>query len=162
MSDIKPDMVTVLSEQMIFEKYASHMYHAMGAYFDQKNLNGIAKWFYKNAAEELAHANKFSDYIIARNAMPSFAAINAPQFTPGSPINMFKQVLALEETVTARIRTLFAYAKGQHDYQTEVLLHWFLEEQTDAENEVQGIIDRFSMFGESGAGLAHMDEELGE
>lgn len=160
-ADISTPQEDRLSAQMNREIYSSLLYYAMGAHFGYLNLDGIEKWFYNAAAEEMKHALKFNEYILDRNGITNWGTIATPTFNLGSATSIFQQVFDHEKTVTANIRELFAQARGENDYQTEELLHWFLKEQVEEEKKAQAILEQFKQFGDTGAALALMDERLG-
>jgi len=54
-------------------------YIAIANYFKSENLNGLAKMFYKQAAEEHTHAMKFTEFLLDTGSAVKIPAIAAPQ-----------------------------------------------------------------------------------
>lgn len=160
--DIGESAVARLSVKMNREIYSSLLYYAMGAYFGNRNLTGIEKWFYNAAAEEMKHALKINEYILDRNGVTNWGMnIEQPTFTTDSITSIFEQVFTHEKSVTADIKAIFAQARAENDFQTEEFLHWFLKEQVEEEKKANEIVDQFKQFGDTGTALALMDEKLG-
>jgi len=52
-------------------------------------------------------------------------------------------------------------AEAEKDYATRDRLTWFVAEQVEEEDNVQQLIDKFSMIGNDGMGLYMLNQELG-
>jgi len=48
----------------------------------------------------------------------------------------------------------------QKDYPAQILLQWFISEQTEEEKTVGDIIAQMEMVGDSGSGLLLIDQQL--
>ena len=77
-----------------------------------------------------------------------------------SPLNAFEDTLEHEQKVTAMINNLYAIATEEHDYATQSMLKWFIDEQVEEEETAQGLIDSLKMIKDNGFGLYMLDKEL--
>ncbi|MGB1374891.1 MAG: ferritin-like domain-containing protein, partial [Rhodothermales bacterium] len=79
-----------------------------------------------------------------------------------SALDAFEQVLAHEQHVTKLIHELYEVAFEEKDYALQTLMHWFIDEQVEEEENAEAIIDSLRLAGESGQGLFLVDRELGQ
>lgn len=144
------------------ELYSSYLYLSMAAHFDAMNLSGFAHWMKVQANEEYTHAMKFYSYIYDRGGVVVLRAIPMPPTKFKTPIDVFKQVLAHEQKITKLIDKLYEFAIKEKDYPTEMMLHWFINEQVEEEKNDTEIISQLEMIGDSPAMLMMMDRRLAE
>ena len=74
---------------------------------------------------------------------------------------MFQEVLKHEQFITASINELYHLCTTEKDYTTANFLQWFITEQLEEENLVNGILDTMALAGNDKSGLFHIDKELG-
>ena len=79
-----------------------------------------------------------------------------------SLLKAFGDALAHEKVVTANINDLVTMAREESDYATENMLQWFISEQVEEEESVQGIIDALELIGDKGHAIYMFDKELGK
>jgi ferritin len=87
--------------------------------------------------------------------------IDQPPTEYASPREIFKQVLAHEQKVTALINKLYETAVKEGDYATQVELQWFISEQVEEEKHAADILQQMEMAGEGGMSLLMLDRQLG-
>lgn len=155
-------MLALLNDQINHEDFSSYMYLAMAAYFEAESLPGFATWMRVQAGEEHEHAMKFFDYVIDRGGRAKLAAIPEPPFEWASPLDAFEKVLAHEQKVTSLIHTLYEAAVQEKDYPTQVMLHWFIDEQVEEEKNAQAIVDQLRMMDDHKGGLLNLDHHIGK
>jgi ferritin len=68
--------------------------------------------------------------------------------------------LAHEKTVTASIYALYDLAKKENDPKTELMLHWFINEQVEEEKNAQDILDQLEMAGDKSFGIMFLDKHV--
>ncbi len=151
-----------LNKQMKLELSSSYAYAAMAAYFHMENLDGFANWMTLQAQEELGHAQKLYKYIIDANGKIEFEAIDKPEGSFDSPLAVFEASLGYEQEVTKSINELMDKAVQEKDHATTVFLQWFVMEQVEEEADVEGIIQKLKLVGNTPNGLFMMDCALGE
>jgi ferritin len=142
-----------INEQMKHEIESAYLYLAMSAYCESKNLSGMATWLRIQWQEELSHAMKLFAYMNDRGGRTILKGIDQPPTEYASPREIFKQVLAHEQKVTALINKLYETAVKEGDYATQVELQWFISEQVEEEKHAADILQQMEMAGEGGMSL---------
>ena len=158
---ISEKMEAAFCEQINKELYSEYLYLSMKAYFLSLNLNGFATWMDVQVQEEHAHAMGMFDYVIERGGKVELLAIDKPQTSWNSPLDVFKAVLEHEEYVTSRINALMDVAEEQKDRAATIFLNWYLKEQVEEEANVGGVLAQLEMIGDDKSGLFALDKELG-
>src|SRR5512139_3890255 len=106
-------------------------YIAIANYFKSENLVGLAKIFYKQAAEEHEHAMKFTDFLLDTGCAVKIPAITAPQNEFASAEAAAQLALDAEIRTTNQINDLLTLAIAEKDYATQNFLQWFVNEQVE-------------------------------
>jgi ferritin len=150
-----------INEQIKHEINSAYLYLAMAAYCETLNLGGFATWLRLQWQEELSHAMKLFGMMNARGAQVILQAIDKPPVKYRSPMDVFQQVLAHEQKVTALINKLYGLAIKENDYATQIELQWFVKEQVEEERAARDIIEQLRMVGDSGTPLMMLDRQLG-
>jgi ferritin len=60
------------------------------------------------------------------------------------------------------IHDLYGLAMEENDYASQVMLHWFIDEQVEEEDSVSQILDTLERIGDTDRGLIMLDRELGQ
>lgn len=154
-------MQNALNEQINAEMWSAYLYLAMAAYCHREGLSGMAKWFEIQFQEEQDHAKILYNFIIARNGSVELKPIAAVPKKWKSVLNAFEETLVHENKVTGLINNLYALAIEEKDFATQSMLHWFIDEQVEEEENAQTIIDSLKMIKDNGYGLYMLDKELG-
>jgi ferritin len=150
-----------INEQIKNELYSAYLYLSMSAYFEAQNLPGCAHWMRMQSNEEVEHAMKFFDYIYDRGGRVTLKAIDQPAFEWKSPLAAFEEAYGHEQKVTAMINNIYAVATKENDYPTQVMLHWFIDEQVEEEKNASAIVEQLKMIGDNSNGLLMLDRHLG-
>jgi len=158
---LSSSMNEALNKQINEEIFSAYMYLAIAAKADSMGLAGFANWFKMQYTEELAHADRFFNYVLERGGEISLAAIAKPEVSNGSALKMFEASLAHEQHITACIFKLKDLAKAESDHATDVFLEWFVNEQVEEEATTQNVIDQLRMVDGNPSGLFMIDRELG-
>jgi ferritin len=154
-------MLDGLNEQVRHEFISGYLYLSMAAYCESLNLPGFAKWLRLQWHEELEHGMKLYEMIHNRGGRVTIGAIDKPQAEWKSVSDIFQNVLAHEQKVTAMINSLYGLAVKEGDYASQVELQWFVKEQIEEEKNAADIIAQLKMLGESGTPLLMLDRALG-
>ena len=104
---------------------------------------------------------KLFRYLVDRGAKVVLQGIDKPPADFRSPLDLFQQVFAHEQKVTALINKLYDLATKENDYATLVELQWFVKEQVEEEKNAGDIVSMVKMVGESGPPLIMLDRQLG-
>jgi ferritin len=160
---IGPKMEEALNRHVSLEVSSSYLYLAMSAWCEAKAWKGFARWLRVQSDEELAHAKKSLDYLLARGGQAKLGAIDAPPATSFSgPLEVFEKVLEHERRVTAFVNDLSGVAEQERDRAAEVFLQWFVAEQVEEEARVVEIVDRVRMVGDRPGAALYLDKEYGK
>jgi len=153
-------MQDAINEQIKNELYSSYLYLAMSAYCEANNLPGFAHWLRVQSQEEIEHAMKFFGFVNERGGRVVLEAIDKPPVEFESPGKIFEETLNHERKVTAMINSLYELALEEKDYASQVMLHWFIDEQVEEEANASYILDTLKAVGEKGQALVMLDREL--
>lgn len=159
---LEKEIKTLMNEQINKEMYSSYLYLNIANFYSEKNLDGFAKWFRKQAAEELEHAMKFIDYMHEQGETVTLDTIEAPKHE----FHDYKEPLMLqfehEKYVTSLIYKIYAASLQANDYRTTLFLNWFVTEQQEEEKHSQDLIAKFELFAIDSKGVYLLDKELSE
>ncbi|HET8625286.1 MAG TPA: ferritin [Gemmatimonadales bacterium] len=159
---LTPAMQDALNDQIKNEFFSSYIYLSMAAWFDDRNLPGMAAWMRVQAREEAIHAMKIFDHLLDRNGRVKLRPISQPPVEFASPLDVFEQALKHEMAVTASIHNIYAQAVQEKDFASSVFLDWFVKEQVEEEKQGALIVEQLKMVGDDRPGLLMLDRELGQ
>ncbi len=154
-------MIDALNEQIKKELYSSYMYLAMSAYFGDLGLPGFAGWMRAQAREEVEHAMKMYDYVLARGGKIVLKAIDAPPVAWKNPLDAMQAGLTHEKFVTKCINDLSDLAVKEKDHASQIFLSWYVTEQVEEEQSFGDIVNALKLIKGEGQGLLMLDRELG-
>ncbi|MFH2102260.1 MAG: ferritin [Chloroflexota bacterium] len=157
---VSKSMQAAFNEQINKEFFSAYVYLSMAAYFEDNNLPGFAQWLRLQADEEREHAMKFYDFMLDRGARVLLGAIAAPQTEWKSSLDVFKDVLAHEQKVTASIHALYELALKEKDYPAQVMLQWFISEQVEEEKSATEIVEQLELDNAHGTAVLMLDHQL--
>jgi ferritin len=126
---ISSTMQEALNAQINLEQYSSQLYLALSAHLGARNYKGFAHWLRVQASEETEHASKLIDFLIDRGGTLELRTVTAPKAGSNGVIQVFETVLAHEQDTTAAIHALFATARSDQDFASEITLQWYVTEQ---------------------------------
>jgi ferritin len=155
-------MQDAINEQIKNELYSGYLYLAMAAYAEEQNLPGFAHWMKTQCQEEVEHAMKFFNYVAERGGRVELHAIDQPPVEFASPTALFEETLAHEKKVTALIHGLYDLALEEKDYASQVLLHWYIDEQVEEEKNASMIVDQLKLIEARGTAVLMLDKQLGK
>ena len=153
-------VLAALNKQINEELQSAYNYLAMSAAADTQGLPGFSNWFKMQYREELAHADKFFNFVLERDGVIELQAISQPKIADASPLALFKSALAHEEHISKCIFELKDLAKAESDHATDVFLEWFVTEQVEEEANARAVIDQLNMIDGNKNGLFMVDREL--
>lgn len=157
---LSSSMNEALNKQINEELFSAYLYLAMSAKSDSMGMSGFANWFKMQYQEELAHADRFFNYILERDGEVELDAIGKPKVGDVTPLELFEMGLTHEKHITACIFKLKDLARQESDHATDVFLEWFVSEQVEEEATTQGVIDQLRMVKDNSSGLFLIDREL--
>ena len=60
------------------------------------------------------------------------------------------------------INSIYKITEEENDYPTQVMLHWFIDEQVEEEKSASAIVEQLKMVGEHTGPLLMLDHQLGQ
>jgi len=141
-------MTDALNAQIGREYSASIEYLALGAWFEEQGLDGFAKFFYGQSAEENGHGLKIVKYLGEVGGRVSIPAIAKPRDSHDSVIAALERFLAMEEEVTRAIYELVSLASAEKDHSAHQFLQWYVEEQREEVSSATTLLEKARRFGE--------------
>jgi ferritin len=159
---ISKTLQDAINEQINKELYSSYLYLSMAAHFEAANLPGFAHWMRVQYQEEVAHAMKFFDFLNDRGGKVVLKAIDQPQTEWKTSLEIFEMVYEHEQLVTGLINKLYELALKEKDYPTQVLLHWYIDEQVEEEKNASMIVDQLKLIEARGTAVLMLDKQLGK
>lgn len=157
---LSENLKKAINEQINKEFYSSYLYLAMAAHFDAQTLPGFAKWMKIQATEEWGHGMKFYEFLYETGSSVELKSIDLTAQKFGTPKEIMQQVLAHEQFVTASINDIYELARKEKDPKTELMLHWFINEQVEEEKNARDLIDQLEKTGTNSFGIMFMDTHV--
>ena len=158
---LKPEIEAALNSQLNMEQTAAHEYLAMAAFFEQQSLGGFAGFMRAQSTEETEHAMRIFKHLFARGGSVSIGAIAAPRGGYDSAMGVFEAARDREQANTASIHELYRLAGAAGDPATQIMLHWFIEEQVEEEQWCAEALSLLEMVGDNRSALLMLDKRYG-
>ncbi|KAA3638181.1 MAG: ferritin [Bacteroidetes bacterium] len=153
-------MEAALNAQIVMEAYASNLYLSMGAWCEQKGLEGCAKFMYRQSEEERSHMLKIFNYINETDGHALVPGIKEPLHKWESVRTMFESVYEHEKNVTKSINDLVRISYAENDHATLNFLQYYVEEQREEEALMRSILDKITLIGDGPQSLYFIDMEV--
>lgn len=157
---INTTIYTLLNKQINAEIWSSYLYRSMSLFAESHGYRGISNWFYIQSHEELDHARMIEKYILAHSHQVKLLPIVEVPCQWSSPLEMFRQALTHEQTITRKIGEIFEQAQRDRDYATCSFLTWFIDEQVEEEESCSQLIQQFEKAGDMPCYFMQIDYEL--
>jgi len=134
------------NDQVKEELESGYIYLAMSAWFAERTLNKLAAWFSKQAEEEFAHAMKFVNYILDSGGSIQYKELKEPKRDYANILEVLEATYEHEKYITGRIHHLYEIAQEEKEYSAYPILHWFLDEQVEEEEQSAALIDKYKGY----------------
>ncbi len=149
-----------LNQQIALEGYASYLYLSMASWCDYEGLEGCARFMHRQSQEEREHMLRIFKYMSEVDKQALAPAIPQPPHHFESIRNIFEQVYAHEQKVTASINELVTMSFEAKDHATSQFLQWYVNEQREEEALMRGILDKIKLIGDGPQSLYYIDKEV--
>ena len=146
MPEISEKLNEAFNNQIREELESAYVYLGMAAWFEERTLDNLANWFKIQAEEEFAHAMKFKDHIIERGGHVHYQALAEQKQDWTNILEILEAAKAHEIHITGTITKLFDLAQELKEYSSYHLLHWFIEEQVEEEDNISSLIDKYKGY----------------
>ena len=123
--------VTRLNEQIGHEFAAHQQYVACAVYYDGETLPQLARFFYRQAAEERDHAMMMVQYLLDVDEEVRIPDIKGQQTKFDDDVAPVRMALEQEKVVGEEIYSLFELARETKDFRAEQFMQWFVKEQVE-------------------------------
>ena len=157
---INEKVIELLNNQINKELFSAYLYLDFSNYYTEQGLNGFANWYKVQAQEERDHALLFMQYMQNNSLKVSLQAIEQPDKTYSSTMDVLTYGLEHEEYVTSLIHNIYDVAYSNKDFRTMQFLDWFIKEQGEEETNATDLIRKAELFGNDSKGLYLLDQEL--
>jgi ferritin len=128
---ISEKLSKAISTQVGREYYAAIQYAMIAAYFEREALPQLEAFYRAQAQEELAHAQKFVDYVTEAGGVAEIPSIAAAHSNFSGIEEAVQIALDNEMAVTKAINELMDLAIEENDHLARGLLQWFVNEQLE-------------------------------
>ncbi len=155
-------MEDALNKQINEELYSAYLYAAMVGIFESQNLKGFSQWMRLQVAEEMAHAQKFAEFIYERGGNVKLAAIKAPKTDASTPLDVFEGAYKHECHISGCINKLSTLAIKEEDHASRIFLEWFVTEQVEEESHADDMVQQLKIVDGNAHGLLMLDREAGQ
>lgn len=120
-----------LNAQLGYEFGAHLQYLALASYFEGRNLDNLANFFYDQAEEEKEHGLKILKHINYAGGTVRIPAVNAPKGEFGSTQEALRHFVDQETFNTQRFLDMSKLSLNEGDFSTFNFLQWFVTEQVE-------------------------------
>ena len=158
--ELDKDLLENLYHHLTMERMASVQYYAMSLWFQERELNGFSSFFLKESKDELEHAYKFTDYLIARGQNVDLHALSKPVQEWESIQDLIAYAFNMEADLTISLQQLYAISERTSDIRTNVFLDPIVESQIKSEDEFAHILGKVKFSGENASAILIVDEYL--
>lgn len=152
----------MISDQINMEYGAAYQYNAFAWWFTSQEFEGMAKWMFKQAEEELEHAKKLLQFAEDREISYSFDGLAKLPFSPKSILEVFEASFEQEKEVSKSFHKMYQQALKDEDFAAKKLFNWFIEEQVEEEASFKNLIKKLIFINNDPAAILALDKELGE
>ncbi len=145
----------------IGHEFAAHMqYLALASYFERRNLENLAHFFYDQAEEEKEHGLKILKHMNYAGGEARIPPIPAPVNDFGSTAEALRLFVDQETFVTQRFLDMSRLSLNEGDFTTFNFLQWFVNEQVEEMAIANRLMALYEEVGEDR--IAQLELLLGE
>ena len=159
---LDPGMLEGLQAHFNMERQAQTTYFAAAIWMAERELRGFSHHFRREATGEQQHAAKVAEYLIARAQSPDVQALEAPDQSWDTILDVMSTAFLTERDVTTSLQQLLMAAERCGDSRSAVFLEPMVEEQIKAEHEATHLLGRTKFADGNVAAILVIDNELRE
>lgn len=147
-----------LNEQIQKEAYASNAYLTLATWCEEKNLDGIAEYFYNASNDERNHMLEIYKYLNTYGGAAHIKPMKDTTVKLKNLLDVFQYVFDLEHEVTVAINKLAKLTYEENDFATFKFLEAFVLEQQQSEKGVNELIDMIKRVGYDEKSLFYLNK----
>lgn len=144
------------------EENSSRLYLSMYLWLTNAGYLGAGKLFKKYSDEELLHASKAKEMLLANGIQPFTALLKEPAQEFESLPKVIRAAYIHEVEITNQCYELTKVAFAENNYMVAELGLWYSKEQVEELDKFQNLLDRLEAFGEGSDLLRELDDEMCE
>ncbi|MCL2673304.1 MAG: ferritin [Alphaproteobacteria bacterium] len=156
------DLYRAMNSQITREYQAFYLYTQMAFWLESQEYEGMARWFEKQAAEEMKHARKIAKHLIDRGEKVTLEAVERPTSSWPTPVELLNDAYNHEVSVTKTINGLIKMAQDKSDMAAVGMLFWFIDEQIEEEDQSMRFFELGKRLAQSTLGLYELDRDMGK
>jgi ferritin len=157
---LHPDVANILNAQTEVEANASHAYLALASWCEERNLPGIAEYFYAAAEDERTHFLEMMKYINTHQAPAVVHGVKQPRSSFVSLLEVFQYVWDLEHNNTLNINNVVDVCLKNKDFATYKFMEAFVMEQQSSEKSVEDLIYMIKTLGSDEKNLYYINKNF--
>jgi len=157
---LSTEVVEILNKQTAVEANASHAYLALASWSEEKNLPGIAEYFYVAAEDERSHFLEIVKYINQHQAPAIIKSVSQPRSSFVSLLEVFQFVWELEHNNTLNINEVASVCLKNKDFATYKFMEAFIIEQQNSEKSVEDLIHMIKTLGYEDKNLYYINKNF--
>lgn len=154
-------IVDQLSYRIEQEEFSSRLYLSMSLWLTNEGYLGAGKLFKKFSNEELLHAEKAKEMLLANGLQPITPALAKPEQDFKSLPEVIELAFVHEKEITKQCYELTKTAFKEDNFMVAELGLWYAKEQAEELDKFQNLMDRLEAFGTDPDLLRELDDEMG-
>ncbi len=159
---IEENLLSNLYQHLTMERNANVQYFSMALWFKERDLNGFSSYFLRESQDEMDHAIKFSNYLIARGQTVELQDLPAPLSQWNSIEELISYSFKMESDLTTSIQQLYSLSERSSDVRTNVFLDPFIDAQVKSEDEFANLLGKVKFSENQPSALLIIDSSLYE
>lgn len=159
---LSESMVNLLNYRIEQEEFSSRLYLSMSLWANNEGYLGAGKLFKKYSEEELIHADKAKEMLLANGLQPITPALKKPKQDFENLPKAIRGGFNHESEITEQCYALTKAAFTEENFMVAELGLWYVKEQVEELDKFQTLLDRLEVFNEKEDMLRELDEEMEE
>lgn len=155
------ECIDILNFRIEQEEQSSRLYHSMSVWLNDKGFMGASKAWQADADGEMTHAGWAKEYLLDMGVKPRIPALKEPEQNFAGLPDIIRKSYDHEVLVTKQCSELASHAMKTGNHLLYQLAIKYMTEQQEELGKIQTIVDKLEAFGEDGAALKLLDQELG-
>ena len=160
--EIDISLLENLFEHLTMERNANVQYFSMSLWFKERELRGFSSFFLRESIEEMSHAQKFTDYLIARGYKITLKDLPSPVQEWDSIQDLISFAFKMESDLTTSVEQLYSISERTSDIRTNVFLDPIIESQIKSEDTFAYLLGKIKFAENQPSALLIVDKELNE
>jgi len=157
---LSESIVNFLNYRIEQEELSSRLYLSMSLWLTNEGYLGAGKLFKKYSTEELSHAERAREMLLANGLQPLTPALEQPQQEFKSLPEIIKLAFEHEKEITRQCYALTKAAYKEDNFMVVELGLWYSKEQAEELDKFQNLMDRLEAFGTDPDLLRELDDEM--